>query len=266
MEQFTSFVQEALEFLSLLRASEKERFESQKKFMEETTKILKDLAESIQKNNTVIKNALDELKGSVNDELKKITDNIGLENLTQAISALESSVDLLQRGSTILDYKYTVQKTRDILDELQKRKAQIEIGVPAPKASPSFSSAEPMKVTPPPFPAASIERPPQKPITAPPPSPEKEEPSRKQFEPSLPKSPKPVATSTPEPRPSKESPKKSDSSASVPPKYDPLSSVMGTRSGQAPRRVVNLKKPSNSKIVDGKGEPIEIDTRSDEDK
>lgn len=258
MEQFTSFVQEALEFLSLLRASEKERFESQKKFMDETTKILKDLADSIQKNNTLIKNTLEELKGSVNDELKKITANIGLENLTQAITALESSVDLLQRGSTILDYKYTVQKTRDILDELQKRKGPIEIGVPASKASPSFSSAEPLKVSPPPFPTVGVERPPQRPITPPPPSPEKEEPAKKQSEPPLPRSPKPVTTPT-----AKETPKKSDS---APPKYDPLSSVMGTRSGQAPRRVVNLKKPSGSKIVDSKGEPIEIDTRSDDDK
>ncbi|MDD1778051.1 MAG: hypothetical protein LUQ65_07760 [Candidatus Helarchaeota archaeon] len=258
MEQFTSFVQEALEFLSLLRASEKERFESQKKFMDETTKILKDLADSIQKNNTLIKNTLEELKGSVNDELKKITDNIGLENLTQAISALESSVDLLQRGSTILEYKYTVQKTRDILDELQKRKGQIEPGVPVSKTSPSFSSAEPLKVSPPPFPTVGVERPPQKPITSPPPSPAKEEPPKKQSEPPLPRIPKPVTTPT-----AKETPKKSDSET---PKFDPLSSAMGTRSGQTPRRVVNLKKPSGSKIVDSKGEPIEIDTRSDEDK
>lgn len=254
MEQFTSFVQEALEFLSLLRASEKERFESQKKFMEETTKILKDLAESIQKNNTVIKTALEELKGSINDELKKITDNIGLDNLTRAISALESSVDLLQRGSTLLEYKYTVQKTRDILDELQKRKGQIEIGIPASKASPSFSSVEPLKGSPPPFPTTIVESS-QKPILSSPP-PEKDVSSKKQFEfPPPPKSPKLTPTPVSEPKTSKE-----------PPKYDPLASAMGVRTQQSPRRVVNLKKPSGSKIVDVKGEPVEIDTRSDEDK
>jgi len=266
MEQFTSFVQESLEFLSLLRASEKERFESEKKFMAETTKILKDLADSIQKNNILIKNALEELKGSINDELKKITDNIGLENLTQAISALESSVDLLQRGATILDYKYTMQKTRDILDELQKRKAQVEIGVPVSKASPSFSSIEPLKVSPPPMPATSPEKPPQKSIAPSMPSPEKEAPSKKYVEPPLPKSPKPIATPISESKTGKDSAKKSDSPASATPQYDPLASAMGTRSPQTPRRVVNLKKSTGSKIVDVKGEPIEIDTRTDEDK
>lgn len=261
MEQFTSFVQEALEFLSLLRASEKERFESQKKFMSETTKILKDLAESILTNNTVIKNALEDLKVSLNDEVKKISESIGLDNLMQAINALEDSVDLLQRGSTILDYKFTVQKTREILDELQKKKSQIEIGASAGRGGPSLSSGAPVGVSPPKIgppseAVAAPEKPPKKSKPSPPPAPSKAKPSKKSAAPAKGKTPK-----------SKEASGKSPEKAETPgqagtPKFDPLASAMGTRT-QAPRRVVNLKK---TKIVDANGGPVQIDTGTDEEK
>lgn len=261
MEQFTSFVQEALEFLSLLRASEKERSEAQKKFMGEATKILKDLAESILKNNTVIKNTLEDLQVSLNNEVKKISENIGLENLTQAISALDNAVDLLQKGSTILDYKFTVQKTREILDEIQKKKSQIEIGSPAAKMVPSISSGAPSEVSPPKVP------PPPKTVAIPEKSPKKPEPSiSKEKSPKKPTEPSKAKGSKPTSAPISE---KSDNTAqenSSTPKFDPLSSAMGTRTrAQNPRRVVNLKRPSK-KIVNAQGEPIEIDTGTDDEK
>ena len=272
MEQFTSFVQEALEFLSLLRASEKERFEAQKKYMDETTKILKDLAETILKNNTVIKNALDDLKGSLNAELKQIEENLGLENLMQAINALESSVDLLQRGSTILDYKFTVQKTREILDEIQKQKSRNEGGVPAARASPSLSSKESaevpaLKVSSPPKPEAAPGKPPKKAEASPPKSTGKEKGQQKAApatskEKSPKKSAEPAKAKTSKSTAATAKAGSSGQEGASAPKYNPLASAMGTRS-QAPRRVVNLKKP---KIVDVGGEPVEIETGTDEDK
>ncbi len=249
-EQFSSFVREALEFLSLLRASEKERFETEKKFMKETTKVLKELAESINKNNNLVKNTLEDLKRTVTIEIKKVEEKIGLSTLTEAIRALEKSVDLLQRGSTILDYKFTIQKTREMIDELKKSSSQIRTS-PNPAPAPSgpqvaTSGASNIKKT-----AASPT------VKAPPPPKPKVQVSS---------APEPPKTKAPPPPPKPPAETKGESS---PPAQggSALAAAMGTRPSRTrpARRVVNLDKAPKTKIVDSKGGPIEIETGSDED-
>ena len=252
VEQFSTFVQEALEFLSLLRASEKERFEAEKKFMAETTKILKELAESIKKNNDIIKTSLDDLKKSVSSEIKKIEEKIGVNTLNKAIDALESSVDLLQKGSTMLDYKFTIQKVRDMLDDINKSKIKTEI--PPSPAQPIASSPSSGVLTKDssapalaPQPAIPLKKAPPSPS---PPSPS--EPPQKSLDTSIPEN----------------TPKTSVKESNTPTfqKVDPLAAAMGTRApSRPPRRVVELKKAPQTKIVARNGEPIEIETGSDED-
>lgn len=258
VEQFSDFVQESLEFLSLLRASEKERFEAEKKFMNETNKILKELAASINKNNSLVKNTLEDLKKSINSELKKIEKNIGLDTLSQAIKSLESSVDLLQRGSTILEYKFTIQKTREMLDELRKTTSQIQpssISQRAPVSQQVMSSkATPVKKPRPtsvatpvasatPTKSAKAQRPAAKPA-------------------STPKSTPPVSS-----HPKKSTPSAAAEDTSSSQKYDGVASMMGTRPTRTrqPRRAIKLKKAPTTKIIDAGGEPIEIETGSDDD-
>ncbi|TFG05325.1 MAG: hypothetical protein EU536_02385 [Promethearchaeota archaeon] len=247
MEQFSSFVQEVLEFLSLIRASEKERFEAEKKFMAETTGVLKGLAASVQSNNELIKTSLENLALAVDSKLKDVEEKIGIDKLTQAINALEIAVDLLQRGSTLLDYKFTVQKTRDMLDEIKRNISNVKF-VNSSTSTPSQSTHIPVPVTPPPVnpsPIASapieppIKKPPAEPIVikSPSPSPKNE----------------PVAPSTV--NHIDESPSRQTSS---------IDAMMGTRT-QQPRRAVSLKKPPKTKIISSKGEAIEIELDSDDE-
>ncbi|NVM55644.1 MAG: hypothetical protein HWN66_18235 [Candidatus Helarchaeota archaeon] len=238
VEQFSSFVQEALEFLSLLRASEKERFAAEQKFMTETTKLLKELAESIKKNNVIIKTSLDDFKQTVNHEIKKIEEKVGIDMLNQAIKSLETSVDLLQRGSTMLDYKFTIQKTRDLLDELRTP-------VKRTKSTPSSQSYSP----------------PHQPVKKPAPSPQSAQPVKKPA--------KTVATpkvKRPTPPPPKGTSASEEDETPSSKGYQPsVAAMMGTRS-RSPRRAIKLKPVPRKQIVeDGSGEPIEIETGSDED-
>ncbi len=261
VEQFSSFVQEALEFLSLLRASEKERFEIEKKFMTETTKILKDLAESITKNNSVIKATLDDLKKSVNGEIKRIEDKIGITELNEAIKALESAVNLLQRGSTILDYKFTIQKTREMLDDLKKTTFQVP-GPASVKTSASAPKELESKAVTPKESAPQISKPiivsPPAPSPPPPPS------STARTAPSV---TTPISKSRPPspPAPGKSSPHETENDTKP---TSSVASMMGTRPDKAkdPRRAVTLKKTLSTKIVESDDGAIEIETRSDEDK
>jgi hypothetical protein len=249
-EQFSSFVREALEFLSLLRASEKERFETEKKFMKETTKVLKELAESINKNNTLVKNTLEDLKRTVTIEIKKVEEKIGLNNLTEAIGALEKSVDLLQRGSTILDYKFTIQKTREMIDELKKSSSQIRAS-----SNPAPATSRPQAVT---SGAPAAQKTAANPSTKEPPPP------KPQMQAS--DAPKPPKTKTTRPPPKPQAETKAES---PPPAQagSSLAAAMGTRPSRTrpARRVVKLDKAPTTKIVDSKGGPIEIETGSDED-
>lgn len=241
VEEFSSFVKEALEFLSLLRASEKERFEAEKKFMAETSKLLKELAESIQKNNATIKTSLDDLKKSVDNEIKRIEEKIGLDKLTQAIKALDTSVDLLQRGSTIMDYKHTVQKTRDLLDDLKKSGGSTKTS--SPSSSASYTPSTTKKPAPAPKPALTPQ------------------PSATVIKSSAPSGSSKVKThSAP-----KASLKKEEQSPGTPGYQSSVAQMMGTRN-RPPRRAVKLKKAPRRKVVqNGSGEPIEIETGSDDD-
>ena len=238
VEQFSSFVQEALEFLSLLRASEKERFEAQKKFMTETTKILKELAESNKKVHALIKTSMDDLKQLVDFQIKKIEEKIGVETLTQAIKSLETSVDLLQRGSTILDYKFTVQKTRDLLDELKGNTMQVKNAPTLNKpVSPPQTAA---KLTPTPSPAEKVPTPPPSPASI-----------KKQ--------------SAPPPQKPDTSEDETDNTPSYQKFGSSVASMMGTRTRPV-RPAVQLKKTPRKKIVTSDdGEPIEIETGYEED-
>lgn len=239
VEQFSSFVQEALEFLSLLRASEKERFETEKKFMAETTKILKELAMSIQNNNTLIKNSLENLQKAVDTKIEKIVEKIGMDQLNHAISALEASVDLIQRGSTLMDYKYTLQKTRDLLDEVKGNTSRI-------RASPaSVGSSPPPQVVAPVIKPKSIPNPVTK-ATVP-------GASTKQKSP-LPKSVPQKSMPTEE----------AEYTPSFKQHGSSIAQMMGTRT-KTPRRAIQLKTPQTKKIVNSKGEDIEIETGPPED-
>ncbi|MFX1294363.1 MAG: hypothetical protein ACFFD2_05855 [Promethearchaeota archaeon] len=255
VEQFSDFVQEALEFLSLLRASEKERFEAEKKFMTETTNILKELAASVNKNNETIEKTLEDLKKSVNNEIKKIEHKIGLDTLTQAIKSIESSVDLLQRGSTILEYKFIIQKTRELLDELRKGTSKIKSS-----NSPVITSTSPQKTPSNPknhlssTPAAKqISHDHMKRASK----------SNVSITPSVSKPSSSYQKHLKKPIPSKEE----EEDIPTFQKYGGVSAMMGTRPtrSKTSRRAINLKKTPQSKVVDSGGEAIEIETGSDED-
>ena len=55
-------MREVLEFISLLRASEKERYETQKKFMTDTIKTLKNISETIKNSSEFIRNNMEKMK------------------------------------------------------------------------------------------------------------------------------------------------------------------------------------------------------------
>jgi hypothetical protein len=218
VEQFSSFVQEALEFLSLLRAS-------------------------VKKNNDLIHSSIGDIKKSIDTQIKRIEEKIGTDKLTHAIKALELSVDLLQRGSTMLDYKFTMQKTRELLDDIKGANSQYKTPASSRKSPLTSNTTQVAEKH-----TASSSSP-----THTKPSPSKTHLKTKAPASSKPKSVKPPVV------------KASDKEEVPTPKpYSSVDSMMGTRT-KAPRRAVRLKKTPSTKVITSNGEPIEIEIGSDED-
>ena len=61
-EAIKGFMKELVEFISLIRASEKERYQVQKTFMDETIHAIKDISESIKASAEYMRNSIEKMK------------------------------------------------------------------------------------------------------------------------------------------------------------------------------------------------------------
>ncbi|NHI94600.1 MAG: hypothetical protein EAX96_19065 [Candidatus Lokiarchaeota archaeon] len=118
-EDLKPFMREVIEFISLLRASEKERYEMQKKFITDTVKTLKDMSETIKNSSDYIRNSLEKMKEMLSTEIAQLKKESSLESLVNANKTLEESIEMIQRGVQIMEYRQALTGADNILDNIK---------------------------------------------------------------------------------------------------------------------------------------------------
>ncbi|MHA1783977.1 MAG: hypothetical protein ACTSX4_09540 [Candidatus Helarchaeota archaeon] len=118
-EDLKPFMREVVEFISLLRASEKERYEIQKKFVTDTIKTLKDIAETINNSSDYIRNNMEKMKEMLSNEIAQLKRESSLESLISANKVLEESIEMVQRGVQIMEYRQALTGTDNILEHIK---------------------------------------------------------------------------------------------------------------------------------------------------
>lgn len=132
-------MREVLEFISLLRASEKERYETQKKFMTDTIKTLKNISETIKNSSEFIRNNMEKMKEMLSTDIAVLKKESSLDSLKNANKTLEESIEMVQRGVQIMDYRQAMAGSRDMVNEIRAKLLQVggvrQQAAPAPQAS-----------------------------------------------------------------------------------------------------------------------------------
>lgn len=116
-----SFMKELVEFISLIRASEQERYELQKKFMEDTIGAIKEISETIKANDEYIRSNLEKMKEILTKGINNIRKEIGIDSIVQAKNVLGETVDILQKETQLTDFKQTLYEIRSTLEKLQQK-------------------------------------------------------------------------------------------------------------------------------------------------
>ncbi|NVM02736.1 MAG: hypothetical protein HWN67_10390 [Candidatus Helarchaeota archaeon] len=123
-ENTKGFMKEIIEFISLIRASEKERYELQKKFMEDTIKTIKDISESIKASSEYLRTSIEKLKETLSTGIDNIRKEISVDSIIEAKNALGETVDILQRETQLFEFKQTIHEIRSSLDNIQRKNLQ----------------------------------------------------------------------------------------------------------------------------------------------
>ena len=124
-EDLKPFMREVIEFISLLRASEKERYEMQKKFITDTVKTLKDMSETIKNSSDYIRNSLEKMKEMLSTEIAQLKKESSLESLINANSVLDESIEMIQRGVQVMEYRQALTGTDQILEGIKRNISKI---------------------------------------------------------------------------------------------------------------------------------------------
>lgn len=119
-------MKEIVEFISLIRASEKERYELQKKFMEDTIKAIKDISESIKASNEYMRTSIEKLKETLSTGIDNIRKEVSVDSIIEAKNALGESIDILQRETQLFEFKQTIHEIRSSLENIQKQNLQAQ--------------------------------------------------------------------------------------------------------------------------------------------
>ena len=78
------FIKEVIEFFTMMRAAEKERFEVVKKFTTESLTTLRDVAQTIKQNADYLRESIEKLKEITQDNLNAIRSESGIDSFMKA--------------------------------------------------------------------------------------------------------------------------------------------------------------------------------------
>ncbi len=123
-ENTKGFMKEIIEFISLIRASEKERYELQKKFMEDTIKAIRDISESIKASTEYMRTSIEKLKETLSTGINNIRKEMNLDSIIEAKKALGETIDILQRETQLFEFKQTIHEIRSSLENIQQKNLQ----------------------------------------------------------------------------------------------------------------------------------------------
>ena len=125
-ETTKGFMKEIVEFISLIRASEKERYELQKKFMEDTIKSIKDISESIKANSEYLRTSVEKLKELLSTGIDNIRKEMNVDSIIEAKNALGETIDILQRETQLFEFKQTIHEIRSSLENIQQKNLKFQ--------------------------------------------------------------------------------------------------------------------------------------------
>ncbi|MFX1451607.1 MAG: hypothetical protein ACFFCM_12230 [Promethearchaeota archaeon] len=151
-ETTKGFMKEIVEFISLIRASEKERYELQKKFMEDTIKSIKDISESIKANSEYLRTSVEKLKELLSTGIDNIRKEMNVDSIIEAKNALGETIDILQRETQLFEFKQTIHEIRSSLENIQQKNLKFQ-----PKNPPSNNESTMIQKTNIPIEDSSIE-------------------------------------------------------------------------------------------------------------
>lgn len=136
-------MREVLEFISLLRASEKERYETQKKFMTDTIKTLKNISETIKNSSEFIRNNMEKMKEMISTDIAALKKESSLESLQNANKTLEESIEMVQRGVQIMEYRQAMAGSRNVLDDIREKISKMSNIPRQPAPNPTSAPTKP---------------------------------------------------------------------------------------------------------------------------
>ncbi len=115
-------MKEVVEFFTAMRASEKERFESMKKFMSESINALRDVTQVIKQNAEYLRESLEKLKEITMDNLSAIRTQSGADSILKARKALDESLEIFQRTIQVMEYQKTLQEISRFIEVKKLKK------------------------------------------------------------------------------------------------------------------------------------------------
>ncbi|MHA1298443.1 MAG: hypothetical protein ACTSO9_03265 [Candidatus Helarchaeota archaeon] len=119
-ETTKDFMKELIEFISLIRASEKERYEIQKQFMDDTINTIKDISESIKATEEYLRTNMEKLKEILTSGISTIRKDMNIDTIVEAKNVLGESIDILQKETQLHAFRQTMQEIRSSIEELQQ--------------------------------------------------------------------------------------------------------------------------------------------------
>ena len=119
-ETTKGFMKELVEFISLIRASEKERYEVQKQFMDDTIAAMKDISESIKTTGEYIRTSMEKMKEILFSGISTIRKEMSVDTIVNAKKSLGEAIDILQRETQLHGFRQTMQEIRSSIDILKE--------------------------------------------------------------------------------------------------------------------------------------------------
>lgn len=126
-ETTKGFMKELIEFISLIRASEKERYDVQKQFMNDTINTIKDISESIKASGEYMRTSIEKLKEILTNGINTIRKEVNIDTIVDAKNVLGETIDVLQKETQLHTFKQTMQDIRESIEKLQEKKLALSI-------------------------------------------------------------------------------------------------------------------------------------------
>ncbi|MHA1378827.1 MAG: hypothetical protein ACTSRG_10635 [Candidatus Helarchaeota archaeon] len=121
-ETTKGFMKELVEFISLIRASEKERYEVQKQFMDDTINTIKDISDSIKASGEYLRTNIEKLKETLTSGINTIRKEINVDTMIEAKNVLAETIDVLQKETQLHAFRQTMQDIRNSIEKIQEKK------------------------------------------------------------------------------------------------------------------------------------------------